>query len=209
MAITAGGISCRVYKLADSLPSDVWEKAEGDLKRRRFEPVDVERANRSMGWINAQDILDGDVTLDKCRFEEFLLLGLRVDKVTINSKLLKAHFRKAIQEKVKDRQKKQLGREEKTALLEHTRLKLMKAQSPASSFYEAAWNIETGHVYFSTAAKTINQDFCDLFQETFHVGLAPLFPYIRAEARAQKEGWLEELLRVEPERFTLPAQLRG
>ncbi len=206
MGLTSGAITCRSYYIPEPPPKHFLEKAELDLKRHAFRPVRVDRSPRSFGWVNPRQILDTDLTVAKVVFEDFLILGLRVDKVSVNARLLKAHFNQERAKVMEERKKKQLSRDERAALLEKVRLTLMAEQSPATSIHEMAWNLETHHVYFSGLGDSLNQEFCDLFSDTFHASLTPLYPFIRADLKATKEGLREELLETEPARF-VPARV--
>jgi hypothetical protein len=202
MALTAGAITCRSYIASDSPASDFMTKVEADLKRHAFRPVRVDRSPRSLGWVNARNVLDTDLTGPKVIFEDYLLLGLRLDRVTVNARLLKAYFHQARIEFLHERRKKQLSREERATLLEKVKLDMMANQTPATSLYEMAWNTKTSHVYFSATSTSLNQEFCDLFSDTFHTALTPLLPYVRADMKAQKEGLTQELLTVQAVRFS-------
>ena len=200
--LTSGSITCRVYRLTEDPPPGFLEKADADLKRQAFKPVNVDRGPRSFGWVRAQDVLDTNVRVDNSTYDDYLVLGLRVDKVTLNSRILKAHFLRAAQDRMQETGRNALSRDEKTALLERTRRELMVKQTPATSLYEVAWNTAEGRVYFSATSETLNQEFCDLFQDTFHVALLPQFPYLRAEALAEARGLGDELAQSQPEIFS-------
>jgi hypothetical protein len=201
MGLTSGAITCRSYYIPEPPAKHFLEKADKDLKRHAFQPVRVELSPRSLGWVNARQILDTELSVPKVVFEDFLILGLRVDKVTVNARILKAHYNQERVKALEERKKKQLSRDERTALLDKVRLTLMGQQSPATSIHEMAWNLTTNHVYFSGLSDSLNQEFCDLFSDTFHASLTPLFPFIRADLKATKEGLREELLQTEPARF--------
>ena len=201
MGLTSGAITCRSYRLAAPPPKGFLTEIGMDLKRHAFRPVRVDRSPRSLGWVNARDVLDTDLTVEKVVYEDFLVLGLRVDRVTLNTRLLKAHFNRELVKALRERRKKQLSRDERAALLERVRLELMAKQTPSSSFYEMAWNLLTHHVYFSATSSSLNIEFCDLFSDTFHVAPLPLFPFVRADAKARSEGLAEELLASQAARF--------
>jgi hypothetical protein len=154
-----------------------------------------------LGWVNAQNVLDADLTLEKVRFDDFLVFGLRVDRVRVNGRLLKAHAAAAIEKALRQRERRTLSRDERMAFVEKVRLDLLAKQTPLTSLYDVAWSLETHHVYFSATGDSLNQEFCDLFGETFHTALTPLFPFLRAERKAKQEGLIDELL------ATMPAQL--
>ncbi|NQU43696.1 recombination-associated protein RdgC [bacterium] len=198
MSLISGAISARVYRVEEPPARDALHELGKDLKRYAFQPVRVDRSPRSMGWVSPRNLLDTDLAIEKVLFEDFVVLGLRLDKVTVNAKLLKAYYQQAVQKLLKDQQRKQLSRDERAALMERTKIDLMAQQSPTTSLYEMAWNLTSHHVYFSATSTALNTEFADLFQETFHTGLTPLFPYLRAEPKAQKEGLAEALMQLEP-----------
>jgi DNA recombination-dependent growth factor C len=202
MPITAGSITCRLYEVAKPPKGSFLAEIGSDLKRHAFHPVQVERSPRSIGWVNPRDILDTDLKVEKVVFEDFLVLGLRVDKVGVNARLLKAYFHQERQKLLEQRSKKELNRDERMALLEKVKIQLMARQSPATSLYEMAWNLRSHHVLFSASSTTLNQEFMDLFSDTFHTGLTPLMPSIRAHDKAEKAGLLEEFQMTEPAHFS-------
>ena len=201
MPLSAGTISCRVFYLAQPPVGDFLAQAQIDVRKHAFKGIDLNRSVRALGWINPNDILDDKPDLERLIFEDFLLLGLRLDRVAVNGRILKAHFRNALQKVSAERNKRPIGREEKAALLEKTRQDLLARQSPTSAFYEMAWNMSTHQVYFTATSNTLCNEFQDLFQETFHTGLTPLQPFLRAQVKAEKEGLLEPFLKAEPARF--------
>ncbi|HBF35570.1 TPA: hypothetical protein DDW35_13485 [Candidatus Sumerlaeota bacterium] len=201
MPLSVGTISCRTFYLAQPPVGDFLAQAQGDVRKHSFKPVQPDRSVRSLGWVDPSDVLDNAPLVERLVYEDFLLLGLRLDRVAINGRLLKAHFRHAMQKMSAERNKRPIGREEKAALLEKTRLDLLARQTPTSAFYEMAWNMRTHHVYFTGTGNTLANEFQDLFQETFHTGLTPLEPFLRAQVKAEKEGLLEPFLKAEPARF--------
>jgi len=209
MSLTTGTVSCRSY-LVEKIPTgpDFIKRVDTELARHSFRPVRVDRSPRSMGWVNVRDVLDTNLTMDKIQFGNYIVLGLRVDKVAINNKMLRAHFLRKLRDLLKQRQNRKLGREERAALLENTRIELMEAQSPATSLYEMAWGLESGHVYFSTSGNAINDEFADLFHDTFHASITPMFPFLRAQTQAEQEGMMAELLDTEPSSFSPLANVR-
>ncbi len=201
MSLTSGSITARPYIVTTPPEPGFLEKLDTDLKRHAFKPVKPEQSPRSIGWVHPRDVLDTDLTVDKVVFEDFLVLGLRVDKLMVNSRLLKAHFNIERLKFMKERSTKKLSRDERAALLERVKLTLMKQSSPSTSFYEMAWNMKTNHVYFSGTSQTLNQEFSDLFGETFHVRIIPLLPFIRATKMAERDNLKEELLAADPTRL--------
>ena len=204
MPLTSGSITCRAYFLAvPPATKDFLDEGIRDMQRHAFHPPQAERGQvRSIGWVNPRNILDSKLTPEKILFEDFIVLGLRIDRITLNSRIVKARFNEAVREAIKERRKSGLGREERVAILEKVKADLLAKQTPSTSIYEMAWNVKTHRVYFSATSESLNLEFCDLFSDTFHTSLTPFFPFLRAETKAKKEGMTEALLESLPARFS-------
>jgi len=203
MPLTVGAVTCRSYMITDPPSRDFLAEGIRDVQRHAFRPPQVERGQtRSLGWVNARNLLDARLTAEKMMFEDFLVLGLRIDRVALNGRVVKAHLNEAVREVLKDRRKQGIGREERAALLDKVKLELLAKQTPGTTVYEMAWNTKTHRVYFSATSDSLNSEFCDLFSDTFHAALRPLFPFLRAETKAKKEHTTEALLESLPARFS-------
>jgi DNA recombination-dependent growth factor C len=203
MPLTTGSITCRAYFLAVAPTHDVLAEGMRDLQRHSFAPPQLDRGQtRTLGWVNPRNLLDNHLAPEKILFEDFLVLGLRIDKVSLNSRMVKAYYNEAVVQALKDKRKQGLGREERLAIMEKVKMDLLARQTPSTSVYEMAWNLKTHRVYFSATSESLNLEFCDLFSDTFHTSLTPLYPFLRAETKAQKEGLMEALLESLPARFS-------
>ncbi|MBN1867282.1 recombination-associated protein RdgC [Candidatus Sumerlaeota bacterium] len=208
MPLSTGAVTCRAYTVAEPPQGDFLSGLARDLQRHAFQPVQAARGQmRSIGWVNPRNILDIKLSPEKVRFEDYVVLGMRVDKVTVNARLLKAHYAEEATRVLREHRKKVLGREERAALLEKVRLELAARQTPSTSLYEMAWNVRTHRVYFSATSQALNLEFCDLFSDTFHAGLTPLFPFLRAERKCKSEGRPEVLAEALPAQFCPTAAL--
>lgn len=210
MPLTSGAVTCRIYRVADPPRGDFIEGALRDLRRHAFRAVAADRGqDRSMGWVNPRNVLDAELTPDKVRFGDYLVLGLRIDKITVNARILKARFQQAAEEMTAAREKKRLLRDERDALMERVRQEILSEQTPSTSLYEMAWDLESHVVYFSGTGESLNVEFADLFQETFHAGLILQVPYTRAQRHAAAQGQTEELENTRPARFRRGGAVRA
>ena len=78
------------------------------------------------------------------------------------------------------------------------RLDLIKRTQPATATYEAAWQLESGLVFFGSCGEKLCLAFSDLFSETFQVSIEPQFPFLRAQRWAERQGCAQELLELLP-----------
>lgn len=204
MPILAGSLSTRVWRVTDALPPQFSDTFERNLKRYAFKPINADKGQlRSMGWVNIRQVLDANLTMKKVLFDNVIALALRVDRVAINQRLFRAtlaqEIAKALREK---RESGGLTREQRTAIEDDVRMKLLKEQPPSMSVYEVAWHLESGNVFFSATGDKLNAEFSDLFTETFNMSLEPQFPFLRAQRLAKKARIEQELLELLPSPFS-------
>jgi DNA recombination-dependent growth factor C len=203
MSLTAGSVTCRVWRALDALPSGFKEAFERNLRRHAFKPIDPERGElESLGWVNVRQMLDADLSLEKVLFRNLILVGLRVDRLAINQKLFRATLAQAIDKVMRAKERESLSREERLVLEDKVRLDLLKRTQPAVNVYEMAWHLEEGLVFFASTSRRLGQLFSDLFGETFQVSIEPRFPALRARQWAERQKRGQELLELLPSPFS-------
>ncbi len=210
MTIIAGAFSGRIWRAIDSLPPHFDDLVGRNLPRYAFKPVNTERGElRSMGWVNVRQLLDTRLTLQKVMYDGTLVLGLRIDKLTLNMRLFKATLAQEVAKVLKEQKRGKLSREEVTAIEEQLKKKLIENQIPSTSVYEVSWNLESGAILFTGGGDKLSMEFSDLFTETFNVSIEPQFPFYRAERFAKKQHLERELMEAYPSPFspTAPAQV--
>jgi DNA recombination-dependent growth factor C len=202
MALTAGPVTARLWRAVDRLPPNFKENFERNLQRHAFKPIDPERGQlQSIGWVNARQMLDARLTLDKVLFRNTIIVGLRADRMAINIKLFRATLAQEIAKVVREQQRR-LSREERLVIEDKVRIDLLKRTSPSTQVYEMAWLLDQGLVFFSSCSQKMGMIFSDLFSETFQVTIEPQFPFMRAQAWADRQGLRQELLELLPSPFS-------
>jgi len=198
MPITTGSLSCRCFRVRGKPPANYRETWPRQIQRNAYRPPQTDRGEmRSMGWINPRRILETKVDLDEVVVGERLVLAIRIDTISLNSRLYKARLVEEIVRVCKETRRERLGREEKRVLEEKVQLEMAKTQTPATAFQEMAWNLKTGLTIFTATGEKACLQFQELFTETFGLAIEPLLPYTRAVAVAKKlslEGELEEAM---------------
>jgi len=203
MGIIGGSFSGRFWRTSKSLPGDFEKNLELGLRRHAFKPIDVERGHlRSMGWVNIRQILDARLTPVKTRFDHLLALGLRVDRITINPKVFRATLSEEIGKALRERKGAPISRDQRLALEEQVRQKLIRAQVPSTAVMEMLWDLESGLVLFTAAGDKPGAEFADLFTQTFSQAVEPEWPYLRAERHAKRQGVERELMDLLPSPFS-------
>ena len=208
MALINGSLTARVWRVMDTLPNGFKEMFERNLVRHAFKPIDPERGQlESIGWVNIRQPLDARLNLDKVMIRDHILLGLRADRLKINQRMFRATLAQEIGRKLRELQREQLSREERLIIEDKVRLDLIKRTQPDTSIYEMAWRLESGQVWFGSTSQRLNNVFSDLFSETFQISIEPQYPYLRAQAWAQRQGLEGDLMEALPAPFSPEAPI--
>jgi len=210
MPITYGSLSTRIWRVNDALPPEFAEGFERKLQRHAFRPVDAEKTElRSIGWTNIRQPLDTHLTMDKILFRDKIALGLRVDRVSINQRMLRARLSLEVDKVMKSKGKERLGDEQRAAIEDKIRQEMIKNQPPSISLYEMVWHLETGLVFFGSTGNKINSEFSELFVQTFDMGIEPQLPLLRGLRWAKKHRLEQELRELLPAPYSpkVPAQV--
>ncbi|MCX7013213.1 MAG: hypothetical protein NTW86_11760 [Candidatus Sumerlaeota bacterium] len=198
MPILSGSLSCRCFRVRGKPPINYRETWPRQIQRNAYRPPRTDRGEmRSYGWVNPRRILETKFDLDEVIVGERLVLVIRLDSISLNSRLYKARLAEEIVRVGKETRRERLGRDEKRILEEKVQLEMAKTQTPSTAFQEMAWNLKTGLTVFTATGEKACLQFQELFTETFDLAIEPLLPYTRAAAAAKKlslEGELEEAL---------------
>ncbi len=210
MALIAGPLSGRVWRILDSTPPKLDEEFERALKRYAFRPIKTDQGeSRSAGWVNIRQPLDSSLTLNKTLFKNAVALAYRLDRVTLNGRALKAMLAQEISKAVREKKTERLSDEQRKAIEEKVKADMIKNQSPSMSIYELIWKLDTGLVVIGTAGNKINEEIAEYFKQTFERSLEPQVPFTRAERWARKGKLTRELRDLLPTPFSAdaPAEL--
>ena len=188
--------------MVETIPPNFKETLERNLQRHAFQPIDPERGQlQSIGWVNARQILDSRLNLEKVLFGSLIVMALRVDRLSIKQKLFRATLAQEIAKVLREKQRR-LSREEKLVIEDKVKMDLVKRTQPTTSTYEMAWRLEDGLVFFAATSQKLGMIFSDLFAETFQVAVEPQFPYLRAQSWADRQGQAQDLLELLPSPFS-------
>ncbi|MGB9690886.1 MAG: recombination-associated protein RdgC [Candidatus Sumerlaeaceae bacterium] len=182
MGLINGSVTYRKFRVADSLPKGFHEKLLMGLQRHAFREIDPKNnPEQSIGWVNPSDPFDADLTLDKVLVGDWLLLGMRWDRKTVPSLLLKSRIAEKIRASLAERRQRKLSREEVQQIRQGVKEALLATVAPTTAVYEALWNLKTGIVFFSAHATRVVDHFVDLFEDTTGLGLDELTLVSRTE----------------------------
>ena len=187
MPIISGALSCRTFRVAKHPPANYRETFPLQIKRNAFHAPRVDRGEmRSIGWVNPRRILETRIDLDEALFDSWLVLALRMDTISLNTRIYKARLFEEMARVRKETGRDRLGREEKATLEEKIRIEMAKTQTPATAFHEMAWNLKTGDAIFTGTGQTVGLAFQEIFTDTFDLAMEPCLPFLRARTGGEE-----------------------
>ncbi|MEE2644552.1 MAG: recombination-associated protein RdgC [Myxococcota bacterium] len=212
MGAFAGSLNYTSYRLDRPMPS-AWrsrfvKKAQAQLAK---EVTPEDEADQHIGWCNARSPFDTQLTEEKLVFGEYLVLGFRVDQLSVPGALLKLHCEREAKKLAHQLKKESLSRYELAELRETVQRKLRHRVLPTLKNIEVVLHSGNGVLRFFSTSKNMNELFMSLFEETFSVLLIPdtVFTLAHSAALGLDEEALRGLDRVEAEPFTALIEERG
>lgn len=199
MGALNGSISFTRFYVEGDLPANFRDDFVDRINTRIFAPIAPEDEDTErMGWCSIEHPLDLDLDAYKVFYNEYLNIGLRIDKWRIPSPILKAHYTEAEREYMAEHNKERLSRDEKVEIKERVEIKLRHRTMPSMKVIDMSWNTHTGMLRFwNQSAKT-----CELFQaffeDTFQMRLVPQSPYTDALQFELTDDQVELLSMLEP-----------
>ncbi len=185
----------------------VWGEVPPDLATASLTPIgaftlrpltpeedDFERH----GWCSIQDGMDLELDHEKVFFNEYLCLGLRVDKWVVPKPLLEMHLREAEAKLREQKGLERLGRKAKADLKLMITKKLRRNLVPLTKTVDLVWNVNTGVVHFFSQAAKLQELMMEIFEKTFHVRLLPESPAVAAERAGMSDEESHSLDKLEP-----------
>lgn len=192
MGALRGSLTYSRFFVTGDLPADL---AGATLKRVRAnaaQPLNPdEDVSERHGWASIEDPMDTDLDHEKVFFNEYVCLGLRIDRWVVPKPLLNAHLREAEETLLQKKGLERLGRKAKADLKLFVLKRLRRQLMPSTKSIDLVWNVQTGVARFFSQSAKLHLLAQELFEKTFRLKLVPESPGTAAEragldARAQK-----------------------
>jgi len=189
MGLINGTATYRKFRVVDALPKGFHEKLLLGLRRNAFREIDPKsNPEQSVGWVNATDPFDTDLSLEKIIVGDAVLLGIRWDRKSIPALILKARTAEKIRAVLAERRLRKLSREEIAQIRQTVKEAILASVSPSTAIYEVLWNAKTRIVCLSTHATRVADYFVDLFEETTGLSIVEETLVSRAEDYFERTG---------------------
>ena len=181
MGAFSGGSTFRQYYVSGELPDNWPAKFQAGIERGVFKEIDLKgEEDRALGWCSAAFPLDLDLQPELWRFNEYIVLALRIDTLTVPGPLLRIHTEAEIRRVQLEQKRDSLNRYEKAEIKERIHLMLRARVLPTIKSIDMVWNWTDGTVRFYAGNEKVNLEFQEMFEETFDLILIPETPYTAA-----------------------------
>ena len=182
MGALQGGLTYRQYRVNENL-LPTWQKRvqEGLITNIATEIDPRSDDERSIGWCDIHFALSSSISLDQCLRNEYIIAGMRVDTLSVPKSMLAIYCEREERNVMRELKKTVLTRYERVEIREQVEKELRKKVLPSIKSTEMIWNWETGYVRFFSTSKGLNEEFIELFEESFGLTLTPEYAYTLAQ----------------------------
>jgi len=179
----------------DLHPDTLMEK----LAAHPFEPLDPEgQAVERIGWCRSDDAFETSFTHESVFFNDFVNLGLRIDRWVVPPALLRAKCREAEASYLEKKGRDRLTRKERAEIKDMVAKKLRRQLAPTTRIVEVSWEVGKGVLRFFSHSASVSEAFGELFYGTFGRRLIPDSPYIAATQLHNDRTLQNERVSFEP-----------
>ncbi len=217
MGAFSGGLTYRQYHVQGELPDNWPTTFLAEIRRLAHTPIDpANEEERSVGWCSAEFPLDVELAESDWHLNEYIVLGMRIDTLTVPGPLLRLHTEAECRKLMLEQKRDSLNRYERAEVKERVRLSLRARMFPSVKSIDLVWNWTDGTVRFFSSSEKTNLEFMELFEDTFRLSLVPEVPYtiaLHERGLTLTEAQKARLEQVEPTPFvdadTALAALKG
>lgn len=202
MGILSGALSVRRYRVVGDLPTGWRERYRDSLEELSFkEPPGGVGKEEVEGWVQVHNLLDTDFQdFNRWLYNEYVLLGLRVDKKRLPAKLFKATVDKRCDAWKEEQQIERVPATKRTQIREDLEEEWLKRSLPSVAMTEAVWNVDQGWLVLHAMSDGVSDRFRKRFFRTFGMRLVPWSPLDHCEDDAQ----VDRMLSIAPTVFATP-----
>jgi recombination associated protein RdgC len=198
-----GSIGYAKFHVRGELPENFPDKFAKAVRLRAFRPlVPSDEDEQRAGWCSIHHPFDLDLDHAKIYANEYLNLGLRIDRWRIPSAVLKAHLADAEAARLEQTGQKRLSKTQRDEVRTMVVRKLREQFMPAMRTIDLSWNLNTGVVRFFSHSTAVHDALTEVFETTFKpLSLVIDGVYVRAENLKMPPAALDALAQLDPTPF--------
>lgn len=204
MGAFSGGLTYLRYRVRDPLPEGWRDNFQAAITAHAFKDIDpASEEERALGWCSALFALDTELFPEQYLHNEYLVLALRIDTLSVPGPLLRLQAELEARRVMAEQQRDSLNRYERAEIKERVKLALRKRILPGVKAVDMVWHLDSGVLRFWTASEKLNLEFVELFESTFEMPIVPDSAYtIAAFGTAPlDEGALAKIAGLDPSLF--------
>jgi recombination associated protein RdgC len=194
-----GSLTYSRFFVVGDLPADLPSASMKRIRANASQPLNPdEDVSERHGWCAIEDPMITDLDHEAVFFNEYVCLGLRIDRWVVPKPLFNAHMREAEETLLEKKGLERLGKKARADLKLFVLKRLRRQLMPSTKSVDLVWNLQTGVARFFSQSEKIHLLVQELFEKTFRLKLVPESPGTMAErvgldARAaQRWEMLEE-----------------
>lgn len=174
MGALKGSITVRRYQVRGPTPTT--DRILKGIRAHCQIPIDpMSDTEKAVGWANAEDPSDCDLSAPKVFKGETVMLGLRVDTLKPPTPVVK----RLVAERLSELGRK-ANKAEKKNIKDEVVKKLRQRYYPSIKATDLVWDVQAGTVLFWSHGKQLNEWLMSMFTKSFDLELVPLGPGIVA-----------------------------
>lgn len=196
MGVFSGSISFSKFFVRGEVPKRFQAPFMKAIRLRTFAPLDADSdEDLSVGFSAPGNPLDLELSQDKVIFNQYVVLGLRIDQWRIPRTLFRSHYDAAEAELRARLGKEKLSKKDKDELKFRIQRRLRKKVLPSMRAFDLLWDVEHGVVLFWNRSPRVKEELMGLFEQAFQLRLDEVSPYVAAKELLEKKqlGRLEKL----------------
>lgn len=203
MGALRGSIGYAKFHVRGDLPEHFVDKFAESVRLRAFRPlVPADEDEQRAGWCSIHHPFDLELEHAKIYANEYLNLGLRIDRWRIPSAVLKAHLADAEALRLEQTGQQKLSKSQREDVRFVVVRKLREQFIPAMRVVDLSWNLNSGVVRFFSHSSTVHDTLTELFETTFKpLSLVIDGAYVRAENLGMPPAALDAIVRLDPTPF--------
>lgn len=184
MGAIRGSLTYSRFFIAGDLPDDLPGASLRRIRASAAQDLNPdEDVSEKHGWCSIEDPMVTDLGHENVFFNEYVCLGLRIDRWVVPKPLLNAHLRDAEAALLERKGLERLGRKARADLKLFVLKKLRRQLMPSIKSIDLVWNTNTGVARFFSQSARIHLLVQELFEKTFRLKLVPESPGTLAERR--------------------------
>lgn len=179
MGAHSGSMTFRQYYVRHPLPADWRERFHEGIERMIIRPLDpAGEEERALGWCGPHFALDVELNSEQYLYNDYLILGLRIDTLTVPGALLRLFAEAEARRVMAEQKRATLTRYERAEIKDRVKAELKKKVLPSIKAIDLVWNLQDGVVRFYSTNEKLNVEFAELFEQTFELPLTSDAAYV-------------------------------